>query len=165
MQARTECTVTGPSRASTWYTHPLPLSFLHYLKYQCLCKRPSHIYTHHQDWNYTMVLWVLFCFVFFFFVALGEGGSLIAKLIPKVIYWWSVGVFFLFFSSLLLLFLFKEIWFYLFSNGLEPMGQSEFDREENKSLTKNLLHFTSVVRTTSRNVSDNNSHFKDFSAQ
>lgn len=50
---------------------------------------------------------VLLCF--FFFVALGEGGSLIAKLIPKVIYWWSVGVFFLFFSSLLLLFLFKEI--------------------------------------------------------
>lgn len=44
-------------------------------------------------------------------------------------------------------------------------GQSEFDREENKSLTKNLLRFISVVRTTSRNFSDNNSHFKDFSAQ
>lgn len=44
-------------------------------------------------------------------------------------------------------------------------GQGEFDREENKSLTKNLLRFISVVRTTSRNFSDNNSHFKDFSAQ
>lgn len=44
-------------------------------------------------------------------------------------------------------------------------GQGEFDRKENKSLTKNLLRFISVVRTTSRNFSDNNSHFKDFSAQ
>lgn len=44
-------------------------------------------------------------------------------------------------------------------------GQREFDREENKSLTKNLLRFISVVRTTRRNVSDNNSHFKDFSAE
>lgn len=55
--------------------------------------------------------------------------------------------------------------FYLFRNGLKLTGQREFDREENKSLTKNLLHFISVVRTTSKNVSDNNSHFKDFSAQ
>lgn len=54
------------------------------------------------------------------------------------------------------MYFFKKLDFISLGNGFRA-GQREFDREENKSFDKNLCNFISVVRTTRRNVSDNNS--------